>query len=68
MSAFTFGYNSQGPKAVRVVFQPESDKHAAFSASKGLKADRIYLDDDLTVTQTTAAQKSAKVPCPSDST
>ena len=51
LSAAPFGYRNQGPRPVRIVFQSEEDKHAAFSTSKGLRSDRIFLDDDLTASQ-----------------
>ena len=50
-SVTIFGNPADGPKPIRVVFSSTEDKHAAYTASKGLRSERIYLDDDLTPVQ-----------------
>ncbi len=43
-SVTVFGNPADGPKPIRVVFSSTEDKHAAHTASKGLRSERIYLD------------------------
>lgn len=51
VTAIPFGSQTNGPKPIRLIFPSATDKHAAFTASKSLRAKKITLDDDVTHTQ-----------------
>ena len=60
-SVTVFGNPADGPKPIRVVFSSTEDKHAAYTASKGLRSKRIYLDDDLTPVQLQERQQLSHI-------
>ena len=43
------------------MFSSTEDKHAAYTASKGLRSKRIYLDDDLTPVQLQERQQLSHI-------
>ena len=60
-SVTCFGNPTDGPKPIRVVFSSTDDKHALYTASKGLRSDKIYLDDDLTPLQLQERQQLSHI-------
>ncbi len=60
-SLTVFGNPAAGPKPIRVVFPSAEGKHAAYTASKGLRSERIYLDDDLTLVQLQERQQLSQI-------
>lgn len=60
-SVTVFGNSTAGPKPIRVVFSSAEGKHAAYTASKGLRSERIYLDDDLTPVQLQERQQLSHI-------
>lgn len=51
VSVTPFGNNASGPRNIRLVFPSANDKHAAYTASRKLRAEKVQLDDDLTADQ-----------------
>ena len=54
VSVTPFGNNANGPRNIRMfslVFPSANDKHAAYTASRKLRAEKVQLDDDLTADQ-----------------
>jgi hypothetical protein len=48
-SVTPFATSTAGLKTILVVSPLTDNKHAAFTASQGLRPDRVYLDNDLTL-------------------
>ena len=45
-SVIVFGNPADGLNPIQVVFSSTDDKHAAYTASRALRSEKIYLDDD----------------------
>ncbi len=60
-SVTVLGNPTDGSKSIRVLFSSTDDKHAAYTASKGLRPERIYLGDDLTPLQLQERQQLSHI-------
>ena len=60
-SVTVFGNPADGPNPIRVVFSSTDDKHAAYTASRALRSEKIYLDDDFTPLQLQQRQQLSHI-------